>query len=349
MTKIIQVLSLMAILLLSVTVTSNLVDTSFAVKSKGTPNSVTGSDKVCGDRLCSEVQKESKTETKKKEEIKSEKKAQEKIKAEAAKSEIQKDPTESHEEEAKEYAEKRLQEPVWKTISRTITSDTDPGKGHEMHQLAILLPPGKTIYKGHLTYSASENVQLVSLHGPLKKGEDKGQLFWTLDGMTKYGLTLVDQKSDSGIWTFSGKALAIHSMNSEPFTVTYSVTYKEMIPSKKIYSESMTSMSSPALGHEGHNIAMILPPSDEFYRGRVTFVASEPVQFVSLTGPLGPGDNKGQPTWTMDGKTKYGFTFIKADKTSGTWEFSGNGIAFHSMNKKPFTISYTVTLESIPK
>ena len=48
---------------------------------------------------------------------------------------------------------------------------------------------------------------------------------------------------------------------------------------------------------------MIIPPGDEFNRGRVTFVASEPVQFVSLIGPLGPGENKGQPTWTAKGKT----------------------------------------------
>jgi len=93
---------------------------------------------------------------------------------------------------------------------------------------------------------------------------------------------------------------------------------------------------------------MILPPSDEFYRGRVTFVASEPVQFASFIGPLEPSEIKGQPIWIAGDKT-YGFTFIKADTTSGTWEFSGNGIAFHSMNKNPFTISYTVTLESISK
>ena len=343
MTRTILVLTL-AIILLSVTVSSSLIDTSYAIKSKGTPNPVTGSDKVCGDRLCSELETKSQ-----KEETKAEKKAQEKIKAEAAKSKVQKDPTESHEEEKTQYAENRGQGPSWKTISGTITSDKDPGIGHEMHQLAIILPPSKNLYNGHLTYSASENVQIITLHGPLKKGEDKGQMFWTTDGKTKYGLTLVDQKSDSGIWTFTGKALAIHSMNEEPFTVTYSVTYKEIIPSKKIYSESMTSIKSPALGHEGHNIAMILPPGDEFYRGRVTFVASEPIQFASLTGPLGPGDDKGQPTWTIDGKTKYAFTFIKADRTSGTWEFSGNGIAFHSMNENPFTISYTVTLESIDK
>ncbi|WP_249111027.1 hypothetical protein [Nitrosopumilus sp. K4] len=350
MTRLVQVIILTTVLLTSSFAgTFSLFDDSYAMKSKGNPNPVTGSDKVCGDRLCSEAgDTQTKTESKKKEEVKTEKKAEEKIKSEITKSEKYTEPSESHEEEAKQYAEKRLQEPVWKTMSGTITSQKDPGIGHEMHQLAIILPPGKNIYKGHLTYTASENVQLVALHGPLAKGDDKGQLFWTTDGKTKYGLSLIDQKSDSGIWTFNGKAVAIHSMSSEPFTVTYSVTYKEITPSKTIHSASMTSSKSPALGHEGHQIAMILPPGDEFYRGRVTFVASEPIQFVSLIGPLGPGDNKGQPTWTADDKT-YGFTFVKADRTGGTWEFSGHGIAFHSMNTNPFTVSYTVVLEPIEK
>jgi len=52
--------------------------------------------------------------------------------------------------------------------SGTIQSETDPGKGHEQHQLAVLLPPSSNVYAGLLTYSASENVQLVALHGPLK-------------------------------------------------------------------------------------------------------------------------------------------------------------------------------------
>jgi len=35
-----------------------MVDYSYVLKSKGTSNPVTGSDKVCGDKLCSEDQKE---------------------------------------------------------------------------------------------------------------------------------------------------------------------------------------------------------------------------------------------------------------------------------------------------
>jgi hypothetical protein len=71
-------------------------------------------------------------------------------------------------------------------VSGTIQSDTDPGKGHDQHQLAVLLAPRDRSYTGLLTYSASENVQLVALHGPLPEGKVKGQTIWTPDGKTKF-------------------------------------------------------------------------------------------------------------------------------------------------------------------
>ena len=109
------------------------------------------------------------------------------------------------------------------------TSIQDPGIGHETHQLAIILPPSEKIYTGHLTYSASEPVQLVALNGPLAEGEDMGQPIWTPDGETKFALTLVDPEASEGEWTFSGNALAVHTMNPELFTVTYEVAYTESI------------------------------------------------------------------------------------------------------------------------
>jgi hypothetical protein len=48
-----------------------------------------------------------------------------------------------------------------KTESDTIQSKTDPGLGHEQHQLAVILPPSDKMYKGVLTYSASENEHLL--------------------------------------------------------------------------------------------------------------------------------------------------------------------------------------------
>ena len=111
-----------------------------------------------------------------------------------------------------------------KEASGTITSMVDPGVGHESHQLSILLAPSENVYSGTLTYSASEPIQLVSLHGPLAEGEDMGQAIWTPDGDTKFALTFVDPGNSMGTWEFSGNALAVHTMNTEPMTTSYSVT-----------------------------------------------------------------------------------------------------------------------------
>ncbi|WP_420544554.1 hypothetical protein [Nitrosopumilus sp.] len=115
-----------------------------------------------------------------------------------------------------------------KTITGTIQSETDPGKGHEFHQLAVLLAPSEKMYKGMLTYSASENVQLVALHGPLTEDEVMGQTIWTPDGETKFALTLVDQQSKMGSWMFTGNALAAHTFNPDPFIISYSVHYAKV-------------------------------------------------------------------------------------------------------------------------
>lgn len=77
---------------------------------------------------------------------------------------------------AKNMMQKQMNEyNGWETKTGTITSIQDPGVGHESHQLAIILPPISNVYKGILTYDASENIQLVALHGPLAPGEDVGQ------------------------------------------------------------------------------------------------------------------------------------------------------------------------------
>ena len=112
-------------------------------------------------------------------------------------------------------------------VTSTITSTQDPGQGHEAHQLAVILPQSEKPYSGVLTYSASQPVQLVALHGPLAEGEDVGQAIWTIDGKTKYALTLIDPKTSVGSWEFAGNALAIHTANMEPFTVSYSVVAKQ--------------------------------------------------------------------------------------------------------------------------
>ena len=324
-----------------------------ALKGQGVPTNQYGSATkgiVCGDRLCSEVKAEEKakpkTETKKPEERKMKEEA--KVQASPKKEEVktEKKETEQQKIEDKKMAEKQrydeLSLPPRSIVTNTITSMQDPGLGHESHQLAIIFPPSENVYRGMLTYVATEPVQLVALHGPLAPGEAMGQKTWTPDGETMYALTFIPRNEAAGTWHFAGNAIAVHTMNEEPFTISYTAAYRERALSDVVKSETVTSSQDPGMGHEEHQLAILLPPRDRAYFGTLGFSASENVELVALHGPLLPGQGKGQPTWTPDGETFYGLTFIDKDISSGTWQFAGNAIAVHTMNPTPFTISYSV-------
>ncbi len=251
-------------------------------------------------------------------------------------------------EKVKEGAPAKAMKAGWDRME----SAQDPGVGHEQHQLAIILPPSSNVYSGTLMYDASENIQLVTLHGPLAEGDDKGQSTWTPDGKTKFALTFVDQKSASGEWRFSGNALAVHTMNPTPFIVDYKVDYTEKSKSDTVKTGTIQSMQDPGKGHESHQLAVILAPASGMYSGILSYSASEPIQLVSLRGPIGPNE-KPEKTWTPDGDTIYELTFVDRNTKMGSWKFSGNAVAVHTMNPTQFTVSYSVssmvTEKPVPK
>jgi len=223
-----------------------------------------------------------------------------------------------------------------------LESALDPGVGHEQHQLAIILPPSDDVYSGKLMYDASENIQLVALHGPLAEGEDKGQAIWTPDGETKFALTFVDPMNAKGEWQFAGNALAVHTMNPTQFIVDYKVDYEKMPMSETVMTGTTQSIQDPGIGHESHQIAILLAPSSDVYSGILSYSASEPIQLITLRGPIGSGE---QPvkTWTPDGETIFELTFVDPKNAMGSWEFSGNALAVHTMNPTEFTVSYSVS------
>lgn len=108
-------------------------------------------------------------------------------------------------------------------FTETVTSSQDPGRGHEGHQLAVILSPSEgTLYDGSMTFTASEPVQVVVLH-EISPSDAKGQATWTVDEKTIYGLTMVDLASKADSFEFTGAALALHSPNTKQFTATVSV------------------------------------------------------------------------------------------------------------------------------
>ena len=226
----------------------------------------------------------------------------------------------------------------------------DPGIGHETHQLAVILPPSDKVYSGTINYDASEPIQLVALHGPLGPGEDNGQPIWTPDGKTKFALTFVDDGKSRGSWQFAGNALAVHTMKTTPFIVDYKLDYKESSVSNTVMNGVVESIIDPGIGHETHSLAVIIPPSEKMYSGILSYSASEPIQLVSLKGPLG-ADESANLIWTPDGKTKFALTFVDPKTNMGSWKFSGNALALHTLNTNGFTASYSVatTVEDMMK
>ncbi|MFB5607029.1 MAG: hypothetical protein ACE5RI_00365 [Candidatus Nitrosomaritimum yanchengensis] len=110
---------------------------------------------------------------------------------------------------------------------------------------------------------------------------------------------------------------------------------------KKIhFTQTITSVQDPGQGHEGHQLALILSPSEgTIYDGSLTFTASEPVQIVVLH-EITEDDVKGQPIWTIDGDKIYGLSLIEKGQ-SNSFEFTGAALALHSPNSQ-FTATVSV-------
>jgi plastocyanin len=93
------------------------------------------------------------------------------------------------------------------------------------------------IYSGTLIYDASENIQLVTLRGPIG-ADEKPAKTWTPDGDTIFELTFVDPKNAKGEWAFSGNALAVHTMKTTEFTVDYKIL--DLTKTEAMVEESKT-------------------------------------------------------------------------------------------------------------
>ena len=348
MTKaILSILFISAILITGAIVASvDLTQFAEAAVGKGVPHTKVGfaGSVVCGDRLCSEVGGKTVMPS-----VPEEEEAEEEAMEEVTVEDAEQITEEVTVEEEMLASEGTVEEPKmemkphdWITATGTIQSMLDPGIGHETHQIAILLPPSDKIYKGILSYDASEPIQLIALHGPLAEGEDNGQPIWTPDGETKFALTFIDPETSMGSWLFTGNALAVHTMNEEQFTVSYSVSYMEKEMSDTVITGTLNSMIDPGIGHETHSIIIILPPSEMTYSGILTYAASEPIQLIALHGPLAEGEDTGQTIWTPDGETKFALTFVDSESNMGTWVFAGNALAVHTMNPDGVTVSYSV-------
>ena len=159
-------------------------------------------------------------------------------------------------------------------FTETISSSQDPGQGHQSHQLALILSPNEgSLFDGSLTYTSSEEVEILILHEILKE-QDKGQPTWTVDGKTFYGLTLIEPKTNSGTIEFTGAALGLHSMKSNEFTATVSVDgWIRGQPTEVIMQKLEIQKDEPELKLSRSNIPAVIPMHLGTYEG-------EPLNYI---------------------------------------------------------------------
>ena len=156
-------------------------------------------------------------------------------------------------------------------FTKTMTSSQDPGQGHENQQLALILSPNEgTLYHGSMTFTSSEPVEIVVLH-EINNNDAKGQPTWTINGNTIYAISLIDLKTKSDSFEFTGAALALHSLNSKKFIATVSVDGWIRGQPTEVIMQKIEVQKEPSLLLSRTNIAATIPLHEGFYNGNSTF------------------------------------------------------------------------------
>lgn len=125
--------------------------------------------------------------------------------------------------------------PTEVVMQGTQTSMQDPLPGHEGHQLVMALPPrgDGQVWVGDTTWVASKPVEVVVLQGYNSSAVSNqtsaqfGEPLKAPFGDGEVAITLVKPDSGtpvpSGSMPFVGNALAFHTLNGDPFAVTYTI------------------------------------------------------------------------------------------------------------------------------
>jgi hypothetical protein len=120
----------------------------------------------------------------------------------------------------------------------TVSSFKDPLKGHESHQVAVILPPreDQAIYSGVISFIASKAVEVVTLHdytlGNMSIPDKFGVVMkaptpWREGGEVATAVMALDYPKNTPTFSanvpFAGNALGLHTTNGDQFVATYTV------------------------------------------------------------------------------------------------------------------------------
>jgi len=137
-------------------------------------------------------------------------------------------------------ADNMTQPEIGQTIAwqGTVSSFKDPLKGHESHQVAVILPlrEDQAVYSGVISFIASKPVEVVTLHdytlGNMTIPDKFGVLMksptpWREGGEAVPAMMALDYPKNTPTFSanipFAGNALGLHTTNGDQFVATYTV------------------------------------------------------------------------------------------------------------------------------
>lgn len=103
--------------------------------------------------------------------------------------------------------------------------------------------------------------------------------------------------------------------------------------------------------HESHQIVKVLPARDDnkIWVGTVSWASSKPVELElwhSYNSSIAVDKEHGQPVTAPVGNETIAFTLLKTDSgtslPSGSTNFAGDALSFHTLDGSEFTVAYTV-------
>ena len=122
-------------------------------------------------------------------------------------------------------------------------------------------------------------------------------------------------------------------------------------PDHYIVQNTAESGVDPLPGHQGHQLVMAIPPRDDgkIWTGTISWTASYPVEMVILhkydNTSASSNATFGKPLTAPFGKGEVAISLVKNPSgtpiPSGSLDFVGNAVAFHTLDGHKFTVTYT--------
>ena len=130
------------------------------------------------------------------------------------------------------------------------------------------------------------------------------------------------------------------------------------LPANITLQKTATSSVDPLPGHQAHQLVMAIAPRSDgkIWVGTITWTSSKPVELVVLHGynqSVTPDAAHGSRLSAPFGKGAVAITLLSPQATpggpiqaspiaSGSMDFVGNAVAFHTLSGAKFTVTYSV-------